>query len=121
MGHSVSKETRRKLSEANIGKTISAGVKQKIRESLLGREITWGNKISATLSGRKRGPITEGHRRKIRGENNVGAILTEELVRVLRQRYRTEQITVAALSEEFGINPTTAYDAIACRSWKHVE
>lgn len=120
MDHPVSEETRQKLREANLGKITPEEVKQKIRKSLLGRTITWGDKISVAQRGVKRGPISEEHRMKIRGENNGGAVLTEVLVRELRRRYKSEKITVAKLSEEFGINPTTAYDAIVSRSWKHV-
>lgn len=121
MGHPVSLETRQKLREANLGKTLSEEHKCNMRKSMLGRKITWGDKISAALVGIKRGPISKEHRIKIRGENNVNAVLTEKLVRELRSRYKLEQITVAALSEEYEINPTTAYDAIVGRSWRHVK
>lgn len=120
MGHSTSEETRCKISKTLTGRKLSEEHKCNMRKSMLGREITWGDKISAAQRGVKRGPISEEHRIKIRGENSVNAVLTEALVRELRRRYNSEKITVAKLSEEFEVNPTTAYDAIVGRSWKHV-
>lgn len=52
-GKKQSQETRDKKSKAMKGKNVSNETKQKISETNSGREITWGNKISDSLKGRK--------------------------------------------------------------------
>lgn len=70
MGHSVSEETRRKMSKSHKGKKYSPPSdehRRKISEALRGRPKSKEHrrKISETLTGRKIGPLSDEHRRKI--------------------------------------------------------
>jgi hypothetical protein len=58
----LSDDHRRKLSEANKGKTISTEAKKKISDSMKQRIHTWGYKISESLTGI---PLTNERKQKI--------------------------------------------------------
>jgi len=119
IGHPVSLETRQRISEGNLGKSLSKETKLKLREANLGKKLSeeTKQKISTSLMGRN----CTSYEHQARGEKQGSAVLTEDLVRRLRHRYETEKISVAKLSEEEGVNPSTAYDVVSYRSWKHVE
>ena len=57
------------------------------------------------------------------GERHGMAKLTDELVRVLRRRYRfgSRKHGIGALAEEFGVGRVTVHRAVIGKSWKHVE
>lgn len=58
-GYAVSEETKNKISKANTGKIRSEETKRRISQTEKGRKITWGNKISLALKGKK---LTDEHR-----------------------------------------------------------
>ena len=68
MGHDTSAETRKKIGEKSKGRIHSEESRQKNREAHLGKKQTAEHiaKVSAALKGKKRGPISEEHRRKLR-------------------------------------------------------
>jgi hypothetical protein len=57
------------------------------------------------------------------GELNNSALLTEELVRLLRGRYRPRhgRDGAAALAREFGLNHGTVCDAVTGKTWGHLQ
>lgn len=58
-------ETRQKISAAQIGRTLTAEQKQAMSDRFKGRQITWGDKISQSLKGKRLGTKhTEETRRK---------------------------------------------------------
>lgn len=71
LGTKHSKETRAKMSKAHMGNTYSLGTrhtdewKALMSEKMKGRDITWGDKISKALVGRKLSPE---HVEKMKGE-----------------------------------------------------
>lgn len=48
----ASEITRKKISESNMGRKVKEETKEKIRQKMLNRVVTWGNKISQSLSGK---------------------------------------------------------------------
>lgn len=81
-GNKLSVETKRKLSEANKGKSrgpMSEESKRKLSESMkgknIGRELSSEHKekISKSLAGKKKGPLSEETKQKLR-ECNLGKI-----------------------------------------------
>lgn len=62
-----SEETRKKISEARKGMVISAETCRKISESLKGKKLSDEHriKLSEAKKGKKRAPFTEEHRRKL--------------------------------------------------------
>ena len=57
-----------------------------------------------------------------RGEKQHKAKLTNNLVRAIRRKKQENpSLSYVALAKEFEIDPTTAADIIAKRTWKHVE
>lgn len=60
------------------------------------------------------------HGRSGRGERNVGAVLDEKTVRLLRQRC-TQKGDMANLSRELGINYKTIHQAVSGKNWGFVK
>lgn len=77
--HVVSEETRKRISDANIGRTVSDETRQKIAMTKIGKprpeEVC--RKISKSLTGHKYPPRSEEHRRKI-GDAHRGKIVSNE-------------------------------------------
>lgn len=69
--------------------------------------------------GDQRGTITHPER-IIRGEQHPKAVLTEELVKTLRDTYAAGGITMAALAVRYQVHERTIHGAITRRTWKHV-
>lgn len=61
------------------------------------------------------GAVRRGHR----GENRWNAVLTDDLVRTIRQM-RGEGKTVSAICRELNLNQSAVAHVAAGRSWKHV-
>lgn len=56
-----------------------------------------------------------------RGERHPFAMLTEEAVRSIRQRYRPRQVTYAALAAEYGVTPAAVACAVRRDTWGWLE
>lgn len=92
-GRKPSKATRKKQSEWQIGKKLTPECKEKLRKAFTGRVITWGDKITKALTGRKLSrthvanmkkaitgrKLSEEHRRHI-SEGNMGNKRTPESI-----------------------------------------
>lgn len=55
----------------------------------------------------------------LRGEQHFAAKLTEQTVKIIRQRYKTGS-SVADIARELAINYQTCYDVVRGKSWRHV-
>jgi hypothetical protein len=55
----------------------------------------------------------------MRGEKNGMAILTEDKVRQIRNRYKTEKV-IAKIAKEFSCSRRTVNDVVNFRTWKHI-
>jgi hypothetical protein len=53
------------------------------------------------------------------GEENVTAILTEEKVREIRAAFARGRSKMG-LGRDFGVSPTTIYDVVTGKTWRHV-
>ena len=60
---------------------------------------------------------------RLRGEDNAAAVLTEDAVRDIRQRYtgRGRGISQQALADEYGVNQTLISAIVRRKIWQHVE
>lgn len=77
--HIVSKETRKRISDAGMGRTVSDETRQKIAMTKVGkpRPEEVRRKISESITGHKYPPRSEEHRRKI-GDAHRGKIVSSE-------------------------------------------
>lgn len=64
--------------------------------------------------------VRNGKARPPKGEQHHNAALTEETVRIIRERRRSGE-TLVSLATSFGVTGATICDAIKRRTWKHVE
>ena len=55
-----------------------------------------------------------------KGEDQGHAVLTEEMVKEIRNKYETTNITQAALGLEFGVHQTVISDLLLRKTWKHI-
>ena len=135
-------ESKRKISESNMGKIFifSEEAKKKISVAMTGREITWGDKISKSNMGKvfseeaknkmsrsAMGKITSNETKekqsksmigKYSGEKSYKAKLTWELVKQIREEYSVGDISLKELAKKYGVFPTTIHAIIKNRSWK---
>jgi len=58
----------------------------------------------------------------VHGEAHCRAILTEEIIRTIRQRYIPGSPTsgTGALGREYGVSQQTVWDIVAGRTWRHL-
>lgn len=56
-----------------------------------------------------------------KGIDNGNAKLTEEDVRLIRERYAAGNITQAALAAEYGVHPTAISQIIRRVGWQHID
>lgn len=59
------------------------------------------------------------YKARFQGTNNTQAVLTDEVVRVGRQRHALGE-SVAALAREFNVASRTLHSAVSGKTWKHV-
>lgn len=62
----------------------------------------------------------KGRHTALLGEDHGMAKLTEDDVRVIRQKYKAGE-SAYALAREFGVHHTTAHRAAIGRTWRHVD
>jgi group I intron endonuclease len=58
--------------------------------------------------------------RKVRGEGNAAAILTETQVREIRAKYKPYEYQQSALAEEYGVSRHTISGIVDGRLWRHL-
>ncbi len=72
-----------------------------------------------TQADNMRDKIAKGNQH--RGETTASSKLTAAIVASLRLRYRTGGVTLQQLADEVGISRESVGDAVAGRTWRHVE
>lgn len=59
--------------------------------------------------------------RVVRGEGHGNARLTSDIVRQARKEYSGKGITYKQLAEKYGVSAMAMYNAIQCKTWKHIK
>jgi len=103
VGYRHTKEARQRMSRSHTGSKMP----EEQRNRMIGRALTREHCDSISV-------VT-------RGENNPKAIINENLVREIRRRYCTENISTVELGRDMDISYHIIYDVVNYRSWKHVE
>lgn len=132
-GKPKSDQHRQSLRNANLGKKTPAIVKQKLSASMKRaweinpRGENYIIKLSAALKGRT---FTNTHKENIssgrkelgsaKGINNPRAILTPELVKQIRNKFKPRHYTGKMLATEYGVSYQTIRDILDGRRWQHV-
>jgi len=79
------------------------------------------NNYDMVRKGRNRGPAPENvFVPGLRGEQHARAVLTDEIVRDLRNRKAAGTLNLTALSRELGVGRTTLGQVLSGRTWGHV-
>lgn len=115
IGYIVSEETKKKISEANKGHTLTEEQKTHLRQSLLGHKVSeeTRRKIGEANRGRKcpeyvkeltskrfKGvPFTDEHKRKL-SEAQKGRIISEETRQKIRESQKTKKLQQLSISNE---------------------
>lgn len=123
-GASPNREWRRKVSEANSGKTVSAEQRQKMSISASRqwkkqqyRELMTNSAKKQWLDGDYREKMLMAHS----GKGNAGSSkLTSNEVRELRTMH-SRGASIKELSNVYGVSECTIRGAINGRTWKHVK
>lgn len=71
--------------------------------------------------GKSRGPISDEHRKKIRGSKNGQAKLTKEQVRDEILPRLAEGESICTLGEEFGVSHTAIWMIREGRTWRFLQ
>ena len=108
-GWSPSKETRKKISESNMGKKHSAEARKKISNASRGNK----NMLGKHHSEESREKISKANS----GKNNGRAKLNYEIVQEIKIKYRTGKYTHKQLSKEYNVGQTTIGNAINNLLW----
>jgi len=58
----------------------------------------------------------KGHK----GEKNCHAKVTEDIVRTIRDRYKTGIYTYIDLGKEYGLAPCSVHCIVSRKTWRHV-
>jgi group I intron endonuclease len=102
-----SEEHKRKLSVAHTGKIYSDEYKQNMSKIQMGRKFTKQTKDRMYNSSKK-------------GEDNHGAILTENQVREIRSKHVPFKYSMERLASEYGVKRITIQKLIKRVTWKHI-
>jgi len=119
-GWKHTKETRKKISEANKGKIVPAKTREKISKFRKGKHHTkeTREKISEANKGKKHSIAA---RKKIsnatKGENHPRAKLTYEIVKEIRIKYATKKYTYKKLAQKYNVDLSTISRIINNLSW----
>lgn len=127
-GRSRSLETRRRISEGNVGKIMppaSDERKQKMSAMYRGRTLPpeWVEKIATSNRGQTRSEetrlnISVAHIGVQAGEKHPGAKLNWEKVENIRADFATGSWSYKQLSQKYGVSETTIRDVISHKTWK---
>jgi group I intron endonuclease len=146
LGFRHTAESRLKMTKWQLGKKLTPEHRAKVSASLLGNTRARGvkhsdetkAKVSAASKGRKHGPISEDHRRKL-AEARLGMKASEEVKQKMSIAHRGERAHNAKLNAndirairadtrkqkeiatDYGINQARVSAIKLRQSWKHVE
>jgi len=126
-GRSVSKNTREKLSKANIGKKLSKETKKKISKSVSGQKHYFYGKHHSKKTRKKLSKINKGKKlsaetkQKISkahsGEKHYNAKLNLKIAQKIRKKYTTNKYTQRELAKQYNVSQKTIYNIVNCLSW----
>ena len=132
-GKSHTEEAKRKIGEASTGRKLSNETKRKIGDAHKGN-IPWnkGKKWSTGKPAWNKGKkMTDAQKKKISesaegkegflGEQNPGAKLTEQDVKIIRQSHKNKTMTNAEICTKFDISQSALGHIVARRTWKYVK
>lgn len=121
-----SKETRRKISEGNMGKIMPPATderKQKMSDMYSGRTLPrdWVEKIAASNSGKIRSAetiqkLSDSHIGKT-GENSSNKKVNWAIVDSIRKEYAEGNMSQAKLAEKYGVTSATIWSIVNYKSW----
>ena len=127
----VSKETKQKLREANLGeksprygKKLSEKHKQRISEANIGKELSDQHKknISKALAGKERSDQYKKKRSKaLQGEKSSSAKLTKKKVKIIKHLLDGGSFTQKQIGKMFGVVKTTINAISTGEHWSHVK
>ena len=115
LGRKHSPEHNKKISESNMGKIISAEVREKISQANTGENNGMFNKthsneakqkMSNFQSSRERSPLTEGHKQKLKeaaNKQDFSFRIPPEVKDEIMQLYMSGNYTKKQLTEKFGL------------------
>ncbi len=78
------------------------------------------NALDAVNKGRMKPPAYEPHHKRAKGTENSAAILTEEQVVEIRERYKAGGVSSRFLGRVYGVCHTTIQRIVKGRYWAHV-
>lgn len=93
-----------------------------------GREVRHlnGNKLDNNINNLKYGTTSENQMdRVVHGTSNRGSrhgmsVLTEDDVKLIKNKYSFGKYGYKRLAKDFKVSPSTIQDIIECKTWKHI-
>lgn len=120
-GQKHSEESKRKMSEANMGRQFSLEHRKNLSEakkiSSIGEGNSFFGKTHSEQTKQKMSLIKKenGH---VAGEKNPKAKLTWEDVNEIREKYATDQYTQAQLAKEYNVKSGAVRRIVNYKTWK---
>lgn len=80
--------------------------------------VRWDHLWEGTITENNNDMATKG--RAARGEQRPNAVVTADLVRVIRQRHANSERQLD-IANDLGLNKITVFDIVHRRTWKHID
>lgn len=124
IGKNLSEETKRKMSKSNVGKIFSEETKRKISEAKMGKIHSEKTKIKISKSSIGK-IVSEKTKRKLSeinsGEKHPQAKLNWKKINEIRKKYKSKKYTQRDLGKEYSVAPSTISDIINNKIWEMEE